>query len=700
MLRGTASECLKPGQGQAQGQIESPQIKKRRVTDEHFGGGGASTVETLGSSSSSLSPPDVNLRSSAADEIARLRSSLDRLERIVSKPPPPASPSTHGDPVHSSRIALILAAESNSPANRARWSQLRLLLPPLRDTNKLLGYMFTEAYWLVANFDARATVLAWKMAYETEAISAVLAIEICVLCSMASLILIENRMNVYALTDLGLSLVSCAHDLRTELPGRNDPHHIRGVRALHLLSQFSRCASRMDRLRQYGQEAMQAAEGTGLYDESHISWIGLTEAQIDLRRSVAWDLANSSRWMHLFTRFPLPSYIVNFSVGRPSYSTLGETPLPEDWPGLAGAPRGRSSSGSPYTNGTTETPVDGTSAWRVTDARERAQSRLSTSISVGISTLLPRIVVNLNASEASMANESQHHRLPDLARECLSIVDDLRRWRYEILPSYGLREPRGSDLGSSSAEAVLAVQSLLLHHALRLYQSAVVRPWAVFYDKRDGAAFPDVALSDLEAAGVEAARASIATVPLIRSLQSNGTAPFYAQWVTASLYHSATTLALPFLRATRTHSPDPKTAHEIIEVAETLARLNTPHAQQAQRLLRNLVTRDADAAEGLTLLAGKCNDLDDCTGTGTGSGAGAGAGQAEDVDLLSYPNIGRANMGGSGGGNASGSAFAGIPEAAMEVMALDTKIFDDLVDLDPALWSTLLEGRTLPTVST
>lgn len=560
------------------------------------------------SGSSAASEQDIS------DELQRMKQTMARLEdllhRRASDPPQASSAQAHStSPPSSATYQYQLDLHEDNPGEtdppsreaRQRWHHLRSVLPPLIDTHLMMHYLFVEADWLMTTLEAPRFVARWKHAYERQAISDVFAVQVLTFVACSALFLADNRKRAIhfavPIRSLHTKLIKEAIRIVDNMPamrsGRTEAESCDLIELMLNISLYFRCIGKEVLMAKYTERAVSCCIKAGFENELKPGWLGLTQAQVERRRTIMMEVAMSTKWLAFHCRRDLSQLrLKSFNLGQAHLQSVGQLPPLEAWPQSDDVARTAAAQASHASNRFF--------AWRTKSDRERDTVRTYISVSTSLTNEIPPLVELVTKTEARLLQPEalalvSKEEMRDFARQTRQILARLKEWFTVILPKAGVGFDRVLNATITSADPVEAkamANILMLNHAVFYMTSILCRAWLLLSDRlqslndahRDedpeyahpntinsnflanlkqrsiyhvqhmhASWLPPTFLADMEATVVDNARRCIQTIPVIRALQSQSSSQFYVGWTCQSFLQAAVNLAIPLVRSHHRH---------------------------------------------------------------------------------------------------------------------------------------------------
>ncbi|GAC71536.1 hypothetical protein PANT_3c00074 [Moesziomyces antarcticus T-34] len=541
--------------------------------------------------------------------LARLEDMLERRSRDLPQPGPTSSSSTASSPaVCDYKLDPIQdcpgEADPPSKESRQRWHRLRFLLPPLVDTHTIMYYLFVEGDWLMPWIEPPRFIARWRHAYERQAISDVLAIQVLCIVANAALLLSDNRQRIMQcpipVRTLHVQLMKEAVSMADAMPalrdGRTEAESCDLLEIMLSISFYFRCIGKEALMGRYCERAVSHAVRIGYDNEFRQCWLGLTPYQVERRRLLMMEAILTTKWIAFHCRKELAHLRTrSFNLGRAHLENVGQLPPLSAWPesdslSLAIGAHARS---SPTSSGAA-TANSHYLPWRPKTEEEREVVRTYVFVSWSFSHELTAIVDLISKTETRLLQPEALTRctkedMRDMARQTRQILARLNEWFHSSLPKAGLGFDQIVNSDANGADPIQAKRlatMIMVNHAYIYKTSILCRAWLLLSDRLQSlndlhredehehpatmdqhffaqftqrsidhvqhmhaAWLPPTFLAEIEAAVLENARLCIRLIPVIRTLQSQPWSHFYISWVSQSSMQVAVNLAVPLVRS-------------------------------------------------------------------------------------------------------------------------------------------------------
>lgn len=594
------------------------------------------------------------------EEIQCIKQSMARLESLLSQAPCAASSSTQkkrqddnaAADVYEYRIdpSQDTPGETDPPsrAARQRWQHLRSILPPLKDTHRMMHYMFTEGDWLMTCNEAPRFVAIWKYAFERQAISDVFAVRVLTLVACSALFLSDNRdraihfaVPIRSLhTQLAKEAVSIIESMPALRSGRTEAESCDMIEIMLNMSLYFRCIGKESLMARFTERAISSSIRAGFDNELRPSWLGLTREQVERRRTIMMELIMSSKWLAFHCRKDLAYLrVMSFNVGQAHLEHIGQLPPLSAWPQSTPIAHQRA----------TQFPdmEDASFTWRIKSERERDTVRTYFHVSTSLTSVIPPLVELVTKTETHLLQpealaKCTKEEMRDMARQTRQILARLEEWYTVFLPRAGVGYDRAINATITAPDPIEAktmASILMLNSAVFYMTSILCRAWLLLSDRLQSlsdarkdddkdyempsavdvsflahlkqrsidhvqhmhaAWLPPTFLSEIQAAVVENGRRCIRSIPVIRKLQSLTSSQFYVGWTCSAHMQAAVNLAIPLVRSHHRHfhqhldDIDPGFAdtttdslrRDIVTIFEAVSQLSDNYmAQRAAKVL-------------------------------------------------------------------------------------------------------------------
>lgn len=233
----------------------------------------------------------------------------------------------------------------------------------------------------------------------------------------------------------------------------------------------------------------------------------------------------------------------------------------------------RATTQHPFLKGPVELDLPGTAelgfrVFRTVSQHERSKSAQYQNLMADLDVIVGEIRVYHKRIAPGFDSDSERH---NLAAHCQSLYASLFEIRERKAPRLGFSD---TDLGeldlNDPASARSAAMALVIHNAIGFLSSSITKPWLI-EDPRTPAE------QSLHDACLEAGTRAMSHMAVTKALVATRNAPFVPAFSSGNLFNSATSFAVPVLRAVKLWTTENR--DDEIKELKAVPNLHTHHIQ-------------------------------------------------------------------------------------------------------------------------